>query len=718
MKKKQIIAICLAVCLLGSTAVVLAQLGVFLPRQIAVGTEAAKLLLANERLDDRLLSQKMDIGLPDGVNTLFSTMGLSNPIQLSATAGTAQRNANTAAPRNAYTWSSFPQYSASMVEFTQFVNSVEHEVSRVAEDIAHMKDKVGITDKWVAVGREWHLLQVFETYDVLMVLGIYDDIHVYYRYTDENAKNVYEMFSFMAYDDGTTGEIRTMLIPGERYEYMYENSNGFIDYFIAENSRGYWMNTRFGLTPQSDGSYTASFSPYIIKDGLGFGVHLGMDSTGLEPIWCTVFDPQSNRELLRFADTYNRYDFSLYFSAIRNGLVSVSATDTQVDSSAGVTTTNSLSTLTTKNGSYTAKDPTQGFSFTSGHVQYLYGDNIYCGAVDFSALGEQFSFEEACHAFFQYTEELGLSLYCSENAVVSSLTHAKLLADTFGDSFQWNGYQANSIDAMLAAKGILKEQYDDARADYEAVKDAEQVKSRQALASDAHFAAMQIAASGSNRFAGNVLSLAGLSAFTEDVTLFEAGEAYVLKVGLALVDQNGNPISVNTVPLSGATPTEVVFEGQSISLLLEGEYTLPSKLDAGRYAAVVYIATRDEGIRVSEMVKIAFVSIEAGEVTSAEMSVLAEESGEHLLVTYAIRNLHQITMTATKPTYTPEEIKRLLTIEILTYGAPYRGAVLEYANGEAVAEDAVLGVGTYRMVGYLATETGLVQSYVYLTISE
>ena len=55
-------------------------------------------------------------------------------------------------------------------------------------------------------------------------------------------------------------------------------------------------------------------------------------------------------------------------------------------------------------------------------------------------------------------------------------------------------------------------------------------------------------------------------------------------------------------------------------------------------------------------------------------------------------------------------------LEILTYGAPYTGAVVESEGGEALSEDSPIGIGTYRMMCYLPTSDGLAQSYVYLTI--
>ena len=304
-------------------------------KRIDKGTEAAKLLLANERLDENLLFAGVDVGMKSKGGKTDSVKNTATPAvnKLSVTTkhGTTILPLAFTESNRGYTWTEFAQYSASAVEFSQFVESVEHEVERVARNIANMKENVGVTDKWVDLGTEKHMLRVFENYDVLIVIGYYGDQHVYYRYTDENAKNIYEMYSFMSYDDSTTGNIRTLCIPGERYEYMYENSGGFSDYFIAENTRGYWMNTRFNLYRDDSGYISASFFPYVVRDGLGAGAHISANYTAdsddatVDIAWYDIFDPANERELFRISTSDDRYRFQLYTPAIRSGLVSLSA---------------------------------------------------------------------------------------------------------------------------------------------------------------------------------------------------------------------------------------------------------------------------------------------------------------------------------------------------------------------------------------------------------
>ncbi len=715
---KRAISGLLVVCLLASYLLSATGCSLF-AKKIDSGTEAAKLLLANERLDENVVGGKIDLGFSDvSVSDTDSTLNRLSSRSVKRLSGSSATKLSTTAKSTGYTWTDFPNYSPSYVEFTQFVESIEHTVAGAAKEITYMKNNVGITDKWVQLGYEKRMLRVYEDRDVLITVDEYG-VSICYRYTDENAKNVYEIYSLMSYNDGTTGEIRTMLIPGERYEYMYNNSNGFTDYFIGENSRGYWLNTRFNY--HKDGSHrSASFDPYIAKDGLGYGAFLQIDSYAnqLQNPWYYVFDPANQRELFRVHENESRYQFDLYIPGIQSGFVSVSTDKPEYNGVVGKYETNLLDTLTTTKGSYAAADQAQdnSFAFTGGHTQYLAGDDFFSGAVEFTIENPEVSLPAAAEKLETYLGSIGLKLHCDMEDVATSLEHAQLLSENFGESFYWNGYKMNSIENIEKARAVLQKQFDDARAAYEAVKNFETADSRQKLSDSAHFAKLDAAAAGNNSFSDTTVKLSGVAVSTNDVALFENGKEYVLKVGISLLDDNGNPISVNTVPLSGTAPAAVSFGGNSIRLTASGEYEIPLNLHQGKYAVVVYIATKDEGIRVSEIQKVAFVSIQKGEIASSAMYLEAGESNKNLILAYHIKNIRRITVTATKENYTYKEIERLVNLEILAYGAPFHGAVLEYENGAAVDADATLGKGTYRMMCYLATDDGLAQSYVYLTV--
>ena len=739
---KKLISFALILALIATLLVSFASCGVFAPK-VENGTEAAKLLLAGERLDEKLVGAKLDFGFSSGVdaNPGAKLVLIDRVAPYAALYDDAIFTPLNGTGSSAYTWQAneFPATSESAREFNQFIKSVEEEATRVAEDIAHMKTHVGVTDKWVTVGYERQMLRVYENRDVLIVGGEYGDVHVYIRYTSENAKNVYEMYSLMNYDNGHTGNIRTMFVPGERYEYMFEHSDGFRDYFIAENTRGYWMSTRFNHTEWEEGGEGIQFATYMVKDGLGYGAFIDMDTReydraiieaekygaplpeapSLKTQWLSIFDPAHEREYLRVRENETDTGLALWISAIKSGLISVGANEW--NDRDGVPSTGRLDTVVTSRGTYKAATdyaqvPEGEITFDSGMVSYDYGMEEYHGNIGFVRKGTDASVEEVTREAFDHFAAMGLSLWCNEEDVLAALAHASLLADGFGEAFTWNGYRMTTFEEVARARAVLAEDYASARAEYEAVKDFPVATGKQSFPKNLRFAKLSAIAADGNRFDGTKITLSGVTVTVDDLTLFEEGTSYVLRVGLSLLDKDGKPAGVNTVALSGGDAPAVTFSGEKITLTASGEYTLPTALDRGSYAVVVYVATADEGIRVSEIEKLAFVSIEEGEIASHEMAVTAIADGNHLIVRYEISRIHSVTARAAKDSYTYEEIERLLTVEVLAYGTPYRGAVAENADGTPLDENGTYGKGTYRMVCYLASGDGLVQGYLSLTL--
>jgi hypothetical protein len=354
----------------------------FLKKKIDSGTEAAKLLLANERLDEGFIGQKIDIGM-NLVDVKDASKVVLSSSHMPSSRGIVPLSNSRDVSNPEHTWSSFAQnYSMSMIEFSQFMTSVEHEAGYVAEDIAKMKNNVGVVDKWVnLLNGEKQMLRVFESADMLLTADKDENVHVYYRYTSDNAKNVYEMYSFMNYDDGNTGKIRTLLIPGERGEYFFEDSLGFNDYFIAENSRGFWLATRFSYN-DFDGYKNSSFYTYAVKDGLGFGCNtfLSTDLSSSEKTY-TIFDPINNRDYFSVTESDYFYSFGLNTSAISSGLNSITGNVTHYDEAEGIYFTNDITSINTSVGDIFASERINEVSrahLNSGSTCQHHFDHVLC----------------------------------------------------------------------------------------------------------------------------------------------------------------------------------------------------------------------------------------------------------------------------------------------------------------------------------------------------
>ena len=696
---KKVISLILAASMLLGSVSLLSGCG----RSANSGTEKAKLLLANERLDESAVGQKVDVGFT------FSNVTSVNTAQLKSVYASGESTS--------YTWNSFEAYNDSMYQFESFFINIDNFAMSVAEDIANMKEKVKIVDKWVDMGYEKQLLRVYENGESLMVQ--FDDgmKRVYKRYTDSNANNVYEMFSSENFSDGGTGKIKMLLIPGQRYEYIYEHSDGFKDYVVMENSRGYWFCTRFNYMEFDNGNELLAFTPTVIKDNLCYATRIEirrLDGEISENMSYSVADIETGRELVGVNEWEWGYSFSLHTSAIKSGLISISSDDAyEMD---GQYFTAKGNRLATSNGVFEVKEFDSGIGFSGSTVDYDYARNVVRGliGIDYKKVGA--TSDEAYDAFEGYIDELGFELYCDIAKIEEAGNHATILGEEFGESFEWYGYSMKDLDNFYSAHDAFYNEYDAAFAEYESVLGFESASRGINLSLPAKFANIGISVDGSNTYSDGVISVSGITAATNDTTLFESGKKYVLKLGLALCDEGGNPISVNTVALSGGDESYTEFSGAAVNLTASGDYTLPKNLSQGDYALVAYVATADEGIRVSEMVKLGSFSTYNEKLDSDAMDITVRASGGNLYVDYLIKNNVVITYTAEKEKYSVDEIKRLINVEILKRGAPMTSAVLEGELGESISSDSSLGKGTYRMMCYIATSDGLAEGYIYINI--
>ena len=696
---KKIISLILSASLLLSSAAILGSCGI---KNKKTGTELAKLMLANERMDQTVLIGGVDIGL--NFSTATAEGFVSLPMAFSNGGGSK------------YSWSDFGAFSSSMHQFESFFINIDNHAKNVADEIMQMKESVGIVDKWVGDGEMAKMLRVYENSDLLLTYHP-GSIGVYKRYTNDDATNVYEMYSFWDQGGGESGDVRMLLIPGERYEYMYNHENGFTDYVIMENTRGYWVCTRFNYGVLDNGAIMVSFTPTVFKDDLCYSAFISYRTDIGDSVSYTVADTKTNRELVSMTKTEFGYGMSLYLSGVKSGLISVGSDEAyEFDGALFSSTVNVINSVKGKFNALEFDKIGEGeIGFTGGYIDYNYLFNVQTGSLSFLYMDTEGTSADAFSAFEGYVNEMGLTLYRSVDDVSAAMQHAFLLADQFGKTFEWNGYYMDGIDSLEKGIDVLEGQFESAMAEYNGVKDKEIVSGGGRVSLPDSFAELEVGSMGTGSYNDGRITLSGITASIPKSDFLEDGESYALKVALSLCDENGNPISVNTIPLDGGNAPATTVSGERVALMASGEYSVPKNLSRGRYALVVYGATADEGIRVTEMVKIGSFSAvdESLESDAMDIRVTSVESG--LYVRYSIKNSYRLSVSATKSSYTIAELEQMINVEILRKGAPYFGAVLENADGSEITA-ASLGKGSYRMLCYLSTDDGLAEAYIYLDL--
>lgn len=680
-------------------------------KKIKGGAEAAKLLLANERLDESIVSAPIDIGLTANGRSASLSSAMSAVVRFNQAAYYGSESK--------HTWSSFPAHNDTASQFDSFFINIESQASRSAESIEMMKQNIAVVDKWVELGNVRRMLRVYDDTDVL--ISIEDDylLDVCYRYTDENANNVYEMYQIYEID-GSSAEIRTLYIPGSRYESHYIYGGGFEDYVIMENSRGYWVGTRYGYGTTETGAGFVNATQIVVKDDFCYSANININgdyNDGLPVVSSyAIVDLKSGSELINLSFNDDHCNFTLGASGIASGLVSLGADESYVIE--GLTETGSVNKLVTANGVYTPNDFQDGKpnGFVGGSVSYDHALGIPRGYINMLCAYEGSGIEAAFDAVVGVLDKYGLTLRRSNDEIYSQLLHASELGEDFDEVFEWNGYLINGIENFELARDALRADYASARADYEAVKDFPVSDERQKLAASVDFARLELIGAEANSYADGIVTIGGVTVELGDDELLESGRDYALVVALSLVDEDGNPISVNTVALDGTTPTAVGYSGGKLALGAAGSYNIPKNLTEGDYALVVYAASADDGIRVSDMLKLGSFSTYSEKLESAAMDITVSSAADTLHFSYAIKNSYTVEIISGGKQYTDEEIEHIIKIEVLKKGAPFVGAVLEYADGTAVGDSSTLGVGSYRMMCFLYTADGPAQSYIYLNV--
>ncbi|MBQ8615343.1 MAG: hypothetical protein IJ415_02130, partial [Clostridia bacterium] len=219
-------------------------------------------------------------------------------------------------------------------------------------------------------------------------------------------------------------------------------------------------------------------------------------------------------------------------------------------------------------------------------------------------------------------------------------------------------------------------------------------------------------------YSDGIVSISNASITVEGNDLLEKNSKYVLKVGLSRVDANGNFISKNTIELA---TTDVVtaerYSKNTITLTSTANYQIPVILEEGSYAIVVYAATEDEGIRVSEMKAIAFAETENDTIETVYYKIEITQNTDNTLT---IISMPKSSITATidyKDAYTYADIRRALMQKLLNIGFPTNDTQIQLEDNTVVSENDEITHGTtYKMKFKVETTAGVVDAYVYCTI--
>ena len=690
------------------------------------GIDAAKLLLAEERLNAQLLKNEGDI-FENGVkvmNDLASkaaanldakkqsdTIKLGGGFRMRATdsiplgsLGEEKRDiGKMEVLGDTVEWTDLGEVSNSYEYFLNLTNNIVASAEACSDLIDFIKKNIRIVDKWVELAEERYYLSVGENEELLCnERGVGEDRYLIIcrRYRNEAGKDVYEMY----HSSGSSYERRMTYIPGERYEI----SDCRNQHFIATNTKGYWENYVVGAM---ETHYNISY--LILKDDICYTFGFINDK------FPTIDVISSDRQTDLF--TYSPGEESTMFALKLNGFTNIERiTSPKANVEFG------------PDGSYANlqwNDETEihvkGGNVIKQTQSYCDGDVLVTGII-VMALSYGYGAEMhiavngtpdvALARFKQFLNETGLDCSRDINTVLEGARRSMSDSMAVFNYYQWNGYTVNNQDNVGKGHAAEIAKYDAIISLYDAVKDAETViydRDNSDLELYMSFAPIVKNEATGAAVIGNRLAVESLTLTVNDVSLFVNDEPY--RVVIALEDSSGGIIH-----LEQTSSGEVRYSGEAeFSITVSDvEITIPA-LTEGSYRAVAYIATSD-GIRSSAFDGITVGSVDGVPLTLGDVDLTASVDPKGgLTLTYTGRVDVEAALQS-EGTLSYDAFRQLICELAFKYGIPDESCIEVLQGEEYVAlngSETEIASGNYR-VAYTVENGDLVRGgHVYVKYS-
>ena len=687
-----------------------------------VSRDAAKLLLASERLNPELLSTQGDI-FENGVevmNNLANTAikNLNAPyasdschtvtnltsVKKTSTVLEGDYSGKLEIDGDTFIWSEFKENNNSYDAFKNITDNIVTSANIAANLIDSIKKNVRVVDKWVNMGGIHYYLSVGENFEILCQRDTAtNSINVCRRYKNEDGKDVYELYSSQ---EGFTE--RMFYIPSERYELSMINDysdNHMEDYFVADNSKGYWETYIVGALPTH---YNVSY--FIMKNDICYDAFYNPEDKTISLL--KVMSGDKATDIINFSD----HAVSVKFSGF-DGVDRVEASADSVSYFEGEYATldqyeNATVYLTNgKTLNYNDSFAEGKVTISAIHVGYsgLFG---YTGEIDLNIQGD--TDDQRLQHLKSFLNEVGLKCKRNIDSVFAGIHRSYVELDSIVKYYTWNGISVVDESGIGEAINIEKTRINDMAELYTAAKEAEVLDFSDTEQIEMNIKFAPITSSNFDALSLNSgkISVNSISLSIEDTTLFVEGEPY--KIMLALANENGGLIHVDMENPSSINYTDSDSFTVTASQL---NFSLP-ELASGNYTPVAYIATSD-GIRASAYTPVTVSEIVAMPIILHNMTVSATKSTDDLLtLTYARTENFEISIT-TEARVGYEEFKNLISKMAFKYGTPSN--IIELISGdiytELTGEESEISDGTYRILYKNENGNKVVQGYIYVIYS-
>ncbi len=735
-KNKKVIAITLSI-VLGAVFLIGSIPFIYMGANKIKGTEAAKILLARENMnnadesfdwenlfEEGAKNNAQPINSPFTANfnavtlndiTPFSSADLGELVHQSP-AGKVYKN------NGEYNFKDISGASSQGLVVESRLFEIDYRVESAAKNINYLKNELNIVNKWVKDGNSKFYLDVTQNKETL--LEYYEDDHgikslwVVERETRADSNSVYSLMYTSMEKGVLDNPVFLVYIPNERYEYYYGHDGNATDYLIAEQDKGYWNI----FMPDKD-----DYRSVIISDEFAF--HSYGEYTSLGDDYGTVSTVDLKEDIV---SNYSG-GLTIHLSAF-NGISGIFADEQTcfINSYDGGEKTyidvnyadrNKLK-VGLDNGEYIALN--DQFAYSEGTIKV---DDVYFEfytnpgfadpQYDVSLVLEMnvsLSLKEKLSLLETFLNDNGLTCKYELTDIENNILKNSEIANSLPSFYTWNGYLMNSDENFTNAESVIFNKINALFNEYESVKGAEEVKKFMSakVAKRQTFAKVDSLTLNSATYNAGKIQIDNLSITVEKSKVLEKDTEYKLQIGLARIDENGNFLSQNTVDLKTVdTVTSVTYDGNDFTLSASGEYDIPTALEENRYVVVAYAVTNDEQIRVSEMKAIGFVDTINDTIETSAVKINITSVEERLIVEYTTKLYFNVTANA-GTSYT--ELRRKMMAQVLKYGYPINNEEITDANGNKIT-DQTISSGEYKLKFVISTIDGAVTGYVICVVA-
>ena len=668
------------------------------------GTEAAKILLANERLDEAKLKSE---------GTIFTSGAKAFKKIKDTTAMYSEQDFSVKltsyAENNTYVWDGFADYSNFLDYFKSYSDNIEFNAKSGADLIDSTKKNIKIVNTWIKISRYEEILLLVDEDSETILSRSDSQYEICRRKQNDLGQNVFEMF---IHNSDTNSKSRMTYIPGLRYEFTMM-SNDDILVIVADKDKGYWdiMSTVIPLENQE----SISFTNLVMKDEAIYeNSYVLFESNGekyesYNRVELVTSDGKS--DLLMAAGNM----LYLYTTGINglNKLYLNAASDEVFDGSNGQfpEDLDKYKVYYVGEGNdkqyYTQADSDAIAQFDSGK-ELKKGDVLYDGLITVSGTtiypigGIDFygnitlrfntdDINDMLNGLEKLMNDYGFTLKGDYNEIKSSVSYAIQDSVNFSKYYRWQGNNINSMQDIINSIEIEHALVNDFINIYNSVKNNEVVKLRDQgqLSNEYHFSNLTVVSNGSITNSEFNIKIDGLALKAEDTNLFVSNEKYKIEIGFALEEDN-EFIGIYRL---NSNAKAIEYTGSSFEATLSADISVPT-LESGNYTLVAYIATED-GIRVTNPIAL------TGEISAArnDLNGLANElySSNGIIKLSSSKTDNINIVLANKYTY--DELYEELEMYAYKYGMT-ANSQLEYYNGTGwlvLDSGADIQSGVYRL---------------------